>query len=238
MAGVLSIVIPARNEERYIGELLDRIRRVDLSPLGISAEVIVVDDHSSDRTSAIASAVAGVTVRRLPFHAGKGTAVRAGMSLATGDYLIIQDADLEYDPTDYVPMLKALSAGGACAVYGSRYLTKGRRRRQSWLAYAGARSLSRLVSICTGARLTDTSTALKLFRRSFALALGLTARGFEFDQEITMKALARRCRIVEVPVRYVPRTRAEGKKIRARDWVIGAVTVLRERLRPGFGRDD
>jgi dolichol-phosphate mannosyltransferase len=226
---VLSIVIPARNEERYIGELLMRIRQVDLSALGFVSEIIVVDDASSDRTSEIASAFPEVRLARLPRHGGKGTAVRAGMRTASGEYLILQDADLEYDPQDYVRMLRALDGRGECAVYGSRYLTAGRRPRQSRLAYLGGRSLSLLVSAVTGVRLTDTATALKLFRRELVLSLGLTARGFEIDQELTVKALARGCRIVEVPVSYTPRTRAEGKKIRARDWLVGAVTVLRFR---------
>lgn len=230
MSAVLSIVVPARNEARYIGELLQRIRRVDLAALGLSKEVIVVDDHSSDRTGEIAATFPEVTVRRLPRHGGKGTAVRTGMQLATGDYLIIQDADLEYDPQDYIPMLHALVAHAGCAVYGSRYLTAGRRPRQSRLAYLGGRSLSVLASVRTGARLTDTSTALKLFHRTFVASLGLTAAGFEIDQELTVKTRARGCRIIEVPVRYTPRTRAEGKKIRPRDWVVGALTLLRLRL--------
>ncbi len=226
---VLSIIIPARNEERYIGELLTRIRDVELSSLGFAKEVVVVDDASGDRTADIAAAFPEVRLQRLSSHGGKGTAVRTGMRMATGDYLIIQDADLEYDPRDYVAMLRALERHSECAVYGSRYLTAGRRPRQSWLAYVGGRSLSLLVSAMMGTRLTDTSTALKLFRRSFVESLGLAASGFEIDQEMTVKALARGCRIVEVPVRYTPRTRAEGKKIRARDWLVGALTVVRLR---------
>lgn len=225
--GVLSIVIPARNEERYIGELLARIREVDLSVFRLATEVIVVDDASTDGTAGIARAYPEVRLLRLARHGGKGTAVRAGMAVATGDYLIVQDADLEYDPHDYVPMMQAFVAHGECAVYGSRYLAAGRRPRQSWLAYLGGRSLSLLVSAITGSRLTDTSTALKLFRRSFVMSLGLTAAGFEIDQEITVKVLARGCRIVEVPISYAPRTRAEGKKIGPRDWIAGAATAMR-----------
>jgi dolichol-phosphate mannosyltransferase len=228
-SAVLSIVIPARNEERYIGELLARIRGVDLSTFGFSKEVIVIDDHSADRTAEIAASFPEVRLQRLPRHGGKGVAVRAGMRIATGDYVVIQDADLEYDPQDYVLMIQALGAGAECAVYGSRYLTEGRRARQSRLAYLGGRSLSLLVAISTGHWLTDTSTALKLFRRAFVESLGLTSAGFEIDQEMTVRALARRCRIVEVPVRYTPRTRAEGKKIRPCDWLVGAITVLRFR---------
>src|SRR5215217_2597448 len=122
----LSIVIPAYNEERYIGELLEQVRAVDLGALGVDKEIIVVDDCSADRTSAIAGAAPGVRLHRMPVNGGKGQAVRAGIELATGDYLIIQDADLEYDPQDYVPMMRAILAGRAEVIYGSRYLGPGR----------------------------------------------------------------------------------------------------------------
>jgi glycosyltransferase involved in cell wall biosynthesis len=121
----LSIVIPAYNEERFIGRLLELVRAVPLDPLGVTKEIIVVDDCSKDRTSEIASAAEGVRVHRMPVNGGKGRAVRAGIDLATGDYLIIQDADLEYDPQDYVPMVQALLDGRGDVVYGSRYLGKG-----------------------------------------------------------------------------------------------------------------
>ena len=112
----LSIVIPAYNEERFIGALLEKIRAVDLVPLGIEKQIIVVDDCSKDRTAEIAASVPAVTLKRLAINGGKGRAVRAGIALATGEYLIIQDADLEYDPNDYVPMLQALLSGRADVV--------------------------------------------------------------------------------------------------------------------------
>jgi glycosyltransferase involved in cell wall biosynthesis len=214
----LSIVIPAHDEDRYLGTLLERVAAVDLGPLGIAKEVIVVDDGSRDRTAAIAAAVPSVTLHRLEQRGGKGRAVRAGLAIATGDYVIIQDADLEYDPRDHVAMLKALLDGNADAVYGSRYLAHGRYRNQSLAAYIGGRSLSIVGRLCTGRYLTDTVTALKLFRRSDVAALPLETSGFEIDHELTARLLARGLRIGEVPVSYTPRTRAEGKKIRARDW--------------------
>ncbi len=225
----LSIVIPAYNEERFIGTLLQQIDAVDLSPLGIAKQVIVVDDCSTDRTAEIVAGFPSVSLKRLERNAGKGRAVRAGMEQATGDFLIIQDADLEYDPRDYVPMVRALLEGRGDIVYGSRYMGRGRYANQSLTAYLGGRSLSLVCRLCTGTYLTDTVTALKLFPRELLLSLTLTTSGFELDHEITAKVLARGCRIVEVPVRYYPRSREEGKKIGLRDWFKGCHTFFRFR---------
>lgn len=227
-AQVLSIVIPAYNEERYIGTLLRQIDDVDLSSLGFEKETIVVDDHSSDRTPEIVRGFGGVRLHRMERNGGKGRAVRAGLALATGDCLIIQDADLEYDPRDYLPMLQALVEGRGDIVYGSRYL--GRRRpypKQSWSAYLGGRSLSLIAWLWTGRYLTDTVTALKLFPRATLAAVDLETTGFELDHEITARMLASGHRIVEVPIRYYPRGREEGKKIGLRDWFIGARTFFK-----------
>jgi len=225
----LSIVIPAYNEERFIGRLLELVQAVPLEPLGVTKEIIVVDDCSKDRTSEIASAAAGVRVHRMSVNGGKGRAVRAGIDLATGDYLIIQDADLEYDPQDYVPMVQALLDGRGDVVYGSRYMGRGRHASQSLAAYLGGRSLSLVMLACTGHYITDTVTALKLFPRTLLPALALETTGFETDHEITAKVLARGLRIVEVPVSYFPRSKEEGKKIGLRDWFIGARTFWRYR---------
>jgi glycosyltransferase involved in cell wall biosynthesis len=220
----LSIVIPAYNEERYIATLLERIRAVDLAALGLGREIIVVDDCSRDRTAEIVAALPDVTLLRMERNGGKGRAVRAGIARASGDYLIIQDADLEYDPQDYVPMLQALVSGRADIVYGSRYLGRGRYPHQSLAAYLGGRSLSAIGWLFTGRYLTDTVTAFKLFHRADIASLPLETSGFELDHEITARMLARGRRIVEVPIRYYPRTRAEGKKIGARDWFIATKT--------------
>jgi dolichol-phosphate mannosyltransferase len=236
----LSIVIPAYNEERFIGTLLRQVQAVDLSRLGLSKEIIVVDDHSRDRTAEIAAGVPEVIVRRQERNGGKGRAVRAGIEAATGEYLIIQDADLEYDPRDYVPMLDALLSGRAGVVYGSRYMGAAGARpwsrllgakhpQQSWAAYLGGRSLSLVALACTGSYLTDTVTALKLFRRDILSSVTLETDGFELDHEITAKVLARGHGIVEVPIRYMPRSKEEGKKIGWRDWLIGARTFIRYR---------
>lgn len=225
----LSIVIPAFNEERFIGALLQQVQAVPLDSLGVATEILVVDDCSTDRTSEIVQGVRGVRLYRLPRNSGKGAAVREGIAQATGDYLIIQDADLEYDPQDYLPMMQAMLDRRADVVYGSRYLGKGRHSGQSLAAYLGGRSLSLVGLATTGTYLTDTVTALKLFPRTLLPSLALETSGFETDHEITAKVLARGLRIVEVPVTYKPRSKEEGKKIGLRDWFIGARTFWKYR---------
>jgi dolichol-phosphate mannosyltransferase len=240
MGRVLSIVIPAYNEERYLGTLLERIRAVDLSPLGVTTEIVVVDDCSRDRTAEIAAGVPGVILERHAKNAGKGRAVRTGLARATGEFVIIQDADLEYDPNDYAPMLEALFAGKGDVVYGSRYmqhpgrgrfcnLLTGKHRGQSWPAYLGGRSLSLVALAYTGHYISDTVTALKLFPRALIAGLTLETTGFELDHEISAKVLAKGCRVVEVPISYFPRGREEGKKIGLRDWFIARRTFARYR---------
>lgn len=230
---LLSIVIPAYNEERFIATLLARIRAVDLRQQGLEKEIIVIDDCSRDRTGDIVASFPDVVLVRHQTNAGKGRAVRTGIERATGDYLIIQDADLEYEPQDYIPMVQALLSNRGDVVYGSRYMKRGvvggKHPQQSWAAYLGGRSLSLAARICTGRYLTDTVTALKLFPRALLHELNLQSAGFELDHEITAKVLARKCRIVEVPIRYFPRSREEGKKIGRRDWLIGVRTFWKYR---------
>jgi glycosyltransferase involved in cell wall biosynthesis len=218
----LSIVIPAYNEERFIGTLLERIRAVDLAPLGFEKEIVVVDDCSKDGTSEAVRRFSDVLLVRHEKNAGKGRAVRTGVERATGDYVMIQDADLEYEPQDYAPMIAMLRSGAADIVYGSRYmngLIGSKHAGQSWAAYLGGRSLSIAALMCTGRYLTDTVTALKLYPRAVLADLHLQTTGFELDHEMTAKVLARGLRIVEVPIHYFPRSREEGKKIGAKDWV-------------------
>lgn len=215
---VISVVIPAYNEERFIGELIRQIRAVDLSALNCTLELVVVDDGSKDGTANVVAALPDVRLIRKP-NGGKGSAVRAGIAAATGEYVLIQDADLEYDPRDYVPMVTALLSSRAPVVYGSRYIAHRRPYpHQSVAAFLGGTSLSLVGWLFTGRFLTDTVTALKLFPRSLLIDLDLQTSGFELDHEISAKVLGRGVAIVEVPIRYYPRSRADGKKIGLRDW--------------------
>lgn len=240
----LSVIIPAYNEERFIGKLIERVINVDLSQFGLVKEIIVVNDCSTDRTAEIVSSIAsvadGVTLKSLPKNSGKGAAVKEGIKSATGDYIIIQDADLEYDPQDYVPMLELLLSNGADAVYGSRYLKHpgrsklvnlltGKNTQQSWPAYLGGQSLSFIGLIFTGHYLTDTVTALKLFKREIIKPIDFNTSGFELDHEITSRLLARGHQIKEAPIKYFPRSKEEGKKIGLRDWFIALRTFYKYR---------
>jgi dolichol-phosphate mannosyltransferase len=237
---VLSIVIPAYNEERFIGTLLQQILALDLDPVGLEREIIVVNDCSKDRTAEIVTGFPSVRLHNQLKNGGKGTAVRTGIGLATGQYLIIQDADLEYDPADYIPMFRKLLEANTDAVYGSRYLKRpdggwlanlvsGKHANQGWLAYLGGQSLSFVALVCTGKYLSDTVTALKLFRTQMIQSLPLETTGFELDHEITARMLAAGRTIREVPIHYFPRSKAEGKKIGLRDWFIGTRTFWRYR---------
>ncbi len=237
-ASTLSVVIPAFNEARFIGTLLEQIKKVDLSSHGIGKEIIVIDDGSTDSTVDIVESMDGVALIKQPVNGGKGKAVRAGLDFAAGEYIIIQDADLEYDPEDYLPMLGAMIDGGADAVYGSRYMRKHSRGwlldwikaknpNQSLKAYVGGRSLSWFGWLYTGRYLTDTVTALKLFRHEVIKTMVLETTGFELDHEITSKVLKGGGSIVEVPISYNPRTKEEGKKIGLNDWFTGIRTFKR-----------
>lgn len=237
---ILSIIIPAYNEEQFIGKLLKKVLALDLSRFGITKEIIVVNDRSTDRTAEIVETFGEVILKNQVRNSGKGEAVKAGIALAKGDYIIIQDGDLEYDPNDYIPMIETLQSNGTGAVYGSRYLKypgrgklanllTGKHPNQSWPAYIGGQSLSSVALVCTGHYLTDTVTALKLFKRDVIKPLKLETSGFELDHEISSKILARGHLIREVPISYFPRSKEEGKKIGFKDWLTALKTFYRYR---------
>jgi len=240
MNKIISIVIPAYNEERFIGELLKKINQVDTISMGIEKQIIVINDCSSDRTSEIVKEFPEVTLLEHENNSGKGRAVRTGLDAATGEYIIIQDADLEYDPEDYLPMLEPLLADEADVVYGSRYmkypesgllknLLTGKHAEQSWVAYLGGQSLSFIARLFVPMFITDTVTAYKLFKAPILKDMTLETTGFETDHEISCKVLAQGLRIKEVPISYYPRTVEEGKKIGLSDWFCAIKTFWKYR---------
>jgi glycosyltransferase involved in cell wall biosynthesis len=239
----LSIVVPAFNEARSIGELLDRVRMVDLRSHGVVKEIIVVDDGSTDETAAIARERSDVKVITMPTNRGKGSAVRRGIQEASGDWILVQDADLEYDPQDIHKMIAAAKNGGFKAVYGSRNLhgehqrrtlafLYGKRDTQYWGHYLGGVVLSLATLILYGRYLTDTVTGYKLYDAALVKGFDLQTTGFELDHEITANLLRRGIDIFEVPASYQPRSWAEGKKIRAKDGFVALWVLLRCRVRP------
>ncbi|MBI5523926.1 MAG: glycosyltransferase family 2 protein [Desulfarculus sp.] len=205
----LSVIIPAYNEEAYIATVLERVRAV-----AIPKEIIVVDDGSKDATAAIVQRQAGedLTLVRHGQNRGKGAAIRTGLMRASGEVVIIQDADLEYDPQDYHAVVGPIMRGQARVVYGSRVLKPA--NRYSYLSfYWGGRLVSLATNLLYGSRLTDEPTCYKAFETPLLKSLDLACTGFEFCPEVTGKLLKRGVAIHEVPISYTPRNKGQGKKI-------------------------
>jgi glycosyltransferase involved in cell wall biosynthesis len=228
----VSIVIPVYNEFRTFNQVMERVRRAPL-PAGCSKEIIVIDDGSTDGTAQMLG-----PERHVISHSGKGSAIRAGIQLATGDIVLIQDGDLEYDPEDYARLLEPIVAGQADIVYGSRFLCQsigksmGPGLEMAWQNRVANRILTAVANLLYSAQLTDEATAYKAFRAAVLNRIHFQCRRFEFCPEVTAKARRLGYRIHEVPVSYNARGIAEGKKIRARDGWEALWTLLRYRFTP------
>jgi dolichol-phosphate mannosyltransferase len=227
----LSVIIPVYNEAQTISQVVERVRAVDIGD--IEKEIIIANDGSSDGTRGAIEASHWVDDPRIrvydnPINVGKGAAVRVGLKYATGDIILIQDADLELDPDEYGGLLEPLLAGRSDVVYGSRFLTPS--ARVSLRARVGNRLLTSFTNLLFRARLTDMETAYKVFRRESLDGIRLRCVGFDFEPELTAKFLLAGRRIVEVPVRYNPRRVDEGKKIRWTDGVDAVYALIKCRL--------
>jgi len=225
----LSVIVPVYNERTTLVEVLRRMRAVEL-PDGVDREIIVVDDGSTDGTREVLRQLGDSTVRVLLHdgNRGKGAAVRTGIEAASGDYILIQDADLEYDPEDWPTMIAPVQRGRARVVYGSRFT--GERRNMLFLHWVGNRMLSLVTNVLYNTTLSDMETCYKLIDRSLMLDLALRANRFDIEPEITAKILKRKIRIYEVPISYTGREFDEGKKITWRDGFAALWTLVKFRV--------
>ena len=226
----VSIIIPVYNEFRAFDQVLERVRRASL-PESCSKEIVVVDDGSTDGTAARVRDYShqGVVIgHQSVLNFGKGTAVRVGISLASGDIILIQDGDLEYDPNDYARMIEPIIRGEADVVYGSRFL--GLSRGMAFRNLIANRILTAVANLLYGARLTDEATAYKAFRATVLNRIDLRCRGFEFCPEVTAKVRRLGYKIHEVPISYNARGIVEGKKIRARHGFEALWTLIKYRF--------
>jgi glycosyltransferase involved in cell wall biosynthesis len=226
---LLSIIVPVYNERTTLTEIVRRMRAVELP---MDREIIIVDDGSDDGTDKVLSATEDSTVRVLRHRGnqGKGAAVRSGLGVVRGDLVLIQDADLEYDPEDWPKLINPVLRGRAKVVYGSRFT--GERKNMLFWHWVGNRFLSLVTNVLYNTTLSDMETCYKLFDRSVIEGITIDSDRFDFEPEITAKVLRRGYRIYEVPVSYNGREFDEGKKITWKDGFGALKTLLKYRFVP------
>ncbi len=226
----LSIIIPVYNEEATLREVLRRVRAVNLN--GIEKEILVVDDGSTDNSPHILREEAqrgDIRAFYHPVNRGKGAAIRTALDHATGNIVLIQDADLEYDPREYPVLIQPILEGRADVVYGSRFLGGPRKAMLFW-HMVGNKLLTFVTNLLYDTILSDMETCYKVFRAEVIKPLKLRSRRFEFEPEVTAKVLKRGIRIYEVPISYTGREYHEGKKITWKDGFIALWTLIKYRF--------
>ena len=223
----VSIIVPAKDEARTIANVLDR-----LADLPFATEVIVVDDGSVDDTAAIVEAHGGARLLRHERNQGKGAAVRTGIKASTGDFLVIQDADLEYDPSDLPKLMDPLFKGVADVVFGTRLRGGEPQRAHLFWHYLGNRFLSLLTNVLYNTTISDMEVGYKAFSGDLVRSIEIVSDDFRFEPEITAKVLRRHVRLYEVPISYYGRTYEEGKKITWRDGIHAVRALIRFRFGP------
>ncbi|MFH2021106.1 MAG: glycosyltransferase family 2 protein [archaeon] len=227
----LSVVIPVYNEEKTISKIISHIKDVDLSHLGVTMEIIAVDDGSTDNTRDILQKIKGIRCIFHKHNIGKGGAMRTGIKEASGDIIITQDADLEYDPKDYEILIKPILEGKAKVVYGSRRLNNKDPKFTRFSYFVGGVGLTFATNILyPNAHITDEPTGYKVFSADVLKKIHLRCKRFEFCPEITAKVLKRGYKIHEVPISYFPRSIKEGKKIKWNDGIEALWTLLKYRF--------
>jgi glycosyltransferase involved in cell wall biosynthesis len=231
----LSIIIPAYNEATTICAILDKVLEVQLI-WAMQKEILIVNDCSTDNTKDIVvnyiakHATEHIVLINQSFNQGKGAAIRKGLEKATGNYVIIQDADLEYNPQDYNPLLEYLIDKDLQVIYGSRFFNKTNKHSYHRF-YIGGRLVSLITNILYGQHLTDEPTCYKLFRTDFIKSIPLQCTGFEFCPEVTAKVAKRGIKITEIAIEYYPRSIEEGKKIKWTDGMEAIWTLFKYRFK-------
>ena len=240
----VSIIIPIYNEKQTIAEILDRVQKVNLKNLGLTkdiividdastdgldVEIILVDDASTDGSGEILKNLKGINLLTQPINSGKGSAIRKGFQAADGDFIIMQDADLEYDPEEYPKLLKPLVDGKADVIYGSRFIGSEPHRVLYFWHYVGNKILTTLSNMLTNLNLTDMETGYKVFTKEAIKKIlpHLTAARFGIEPELTAQVAKKKLRVMEVGISYQGRTYEEGKKINWKDGIAAIWHIIK-----------